>query len=39
MKKLDKIEVDANKCQKVRAVVSSCSACMDVCPADAITIG
>lgn len=39
MKKLDKIEVDANKCQKVRAVVSSCSACMDVCPAGAITIG
>lgn len=32
-KKLDKIEVEPNRCLKVRAVISSCSACMDVCPA------
>lgn len=39
MKKLDKVEVDANKCQKVRAVTSSCTACLDICPAGAISIG
>lgn len=33
IKKLDKIEVDQNRCLKVRAVISSCSACMDACPA------
>lgn len=38
MKKIDKIEVEANKCLKVRAVTSSCSACMDVCPANSIEI-
>lgn len=31
--------MDANKCQKVRAVTSSCTACLDICPAGAISIG
>lgn len=38
MKKIDKIEVDSNKCLKVRSVISSCQACMDVCPANSIQI-
>lgn len=38
LKKIDKIEVESNKCLKVRAVTSSCSACMDVCPANSIEI-
>ena len=38
MKKIEKIEVDPNKCLKVRAVISSCQACMNVCPANSITI-
>ena len=36
IKKIDKIEVEPNKCLKVRAVTSSCSACMDVCPTNSI---
>ncbi|MBM4765252.1 4Fe-4S binding protein [Bacillus sp. B15-48] len=38
LKKIDKIEVDANKCLKVRAVTSSCTACVDICPASSIDI-
>jgi ferredoxin len=38
MKKIDKIEVEPNKCLKVRAVTSSCSACIDVCPVNSIEI-
>jgi Fe-S-cluster-containing hydrogenase component 2 len=36
MKKINKIEVEANKCLKIRAVTSSCTACMDICPANSI---
>lgn len=38
MKKIDKIEVEPNKCLKVRAVTSNCSACMDACPKNSIKI-
>src|SRR5690554_3972258 len=38
IKKIEKVEVDANKCLKVRAVTSTCSACVDACPVDAIHI-
>lgn len=38
LKKIDKLEVDPNKCLKVRAVTSSCTACLDVCPADSIEL-
>lgn len=38
MKKIDKIETVANKCLKVRAAVSQCSACKDVCPTESIEI-
>jgi ferredoxin len=38
LKKMDKIEVEANKCLKIRAVTSSCTACKDVCPVDSIDI-
>ncbi|NHC42209.1 4Fe-4S binding protein [Bacillus sp. MM2020_1] len=38
MKKVDKMEVQANKCLKVRAVTSNCSACIDVCPINSIDI-
>lgn len=38
MKKIDKIEVEPNKCMKVRAANSSCSACSDVCPVNGIDI-
>lgn len=37
-KKLDKIEVDSNRCCKVRANLSSCTACLDICPKDCIEI-
>ncbi|MGG0717068.1 4Fe-4S binding protein [Robertmurraya massiliosenegalensis] len=36
LKKLDAIEVDSNKCLKVRAVTSNCTACVDACPANSI---
>jgi len=36
IKKMEKIEVEPNKCLKVRAVTSSCSACMDICPTNSI---
>ncbi len=36
IKKMDKVEVVPNKCLKVRAVTSSCSACSDVCPTNCI---
>ena len=36
LKKIDKIEVEPNKCIKVRAVTSNCSACMDACPTNSI---
>ncbi len=38
MKKIDKMEVEPNKCLKVRAVTSNCSACMDACPKNSINI-
>ncbi len=38
LKKIDKIEVEPNKCLKVRAVTSSCSGCVDVCPMNSIQI-
>lgn len=38
MKKIDKMEIEPNKCLKVRAVTSNCSACMDVCPKNSINI-
>ena len=37
-KKLDQVEVVPNKCLKVRAVTSSCSACVDVCPKNSIEL-
>ncbi|WP_042349789.1 ATP-binding protein [Bacillus massiliigorillae] len=33
IKKIDKIDIEHNRCLKVRAVISSCSVCTDVCPA------
>lgn len=38
IKKIDKIEVDANKCTKVRSVLSQCQACLEVCPTNSIKI-
>ncbi|MFS0783044.1 4Fe-4S binding protein [Bacillus sp. 1P06AnD] len=40
VKKIEKIDVEPNRCLKVRAAISSCTACMDVCPAEgSIQIG
>lgn len=38
MKKLDQIEVDANRCSRVRAAVGQCTHCKEICPVDAISI-
>ena len=38
IKKIDKIEIDANKCVRVRSVLSQCQACQTVCPIDSIEI-
>lgn len=38
IKKIDKIDVESNKCLKVRAVTSSCTSCIDICPANSIEI-
>ncbi len=38
VKKIEKIEVEANKCLKVRAVNSSCTSCLDICPVSGIDI-
>lgn len=35
---MDQLEVEANKCLKVRAVTSSCTACLDACPTNCIEI-
>lgn len=37
-KKIEKIEIDSNRCLKVRAVISECTSCLDVCPAGSIEI-
>ena len=37
-KKLNTIEVDCNRCLKVRAQISSCSACLDICPNNSIDL-
>jgi MinD superfamily P-loop ATPase len=38
MKKINKIEVESNRCLKIRAVTSSCSSCLDICPVNSIEI-
>lgn len=38
IKKMDQMDVDSNKCSRVRAVVSKCRRCEEVCPVDAIRI-